>query len=154
MPVLTFSVPETPRGKDGAGRLGLRGRDAPFDNHTGESFGRESFAMARTVETDLTRLLGIQNPIMIAGMGGTTMAELAAAGGNAGGIGTLGAIPLINDPEGMRKEIQKTKALMPEGTPFGVDLLLPSAEEGARKTNKAVGNDTMDALVDVFIEEE
>ena len=38
--------------------------------------------------------------------------------------------------------------------PFGVDLLLPSAEEGARKTNKAVGNDTMDALVDVFIEEE
>ena len=60
----------------------------------------------------------------------------------------------INEPEGMRKEIQKTKALMPEGTPFGVDLLLPSAEEGARKTNKAVGNDTMDALVDVFIEEE
>ena len=110
--------------------------------------------MARTVETDLTRLLGIQNPIMIAGMGGTTMAELAAAGGNAGGIGTLGAIPLIDDPEGMRKEIQKTKALMPEGTAFGVDLLLPSAEEGARKTNKAVGNDTMDALVDVFIEEE
>ena len=37
-------------------------------------------------------------PIMTAGMGGVTLHELAAAASNAGGIGTLGAIPFTEKP--------------------------------------------------------
>ena len=39
------------------------------------------------METGLTKLLGIKYPIMCAGMGGVTGAELVAAVSNAGGIG-------------------------------------------------------------------
>ena len=35
---------------------------------------------------------------MTAGMGGVTLHELAAAASNAGGIGTLGAIPFTEKP--------------------------------------------------------
>ena len=55
----------------------------------------------------------------------------------------------------MRAEIKRTKALLNPGiTMFGVDLLLPSTDEGARKTNKGVGNDLLTQLCDVMIEEE
>ena len=48
----------------------------------------------------------------------------------------------------MRAEIKLTKALLNPGiTMFGVDLLLPSTDEGARKTNKGVGNDLLTQLV-------
>ena len=48
----------------------------------------------------------------------------------------------------MRAEIKRTKALLNPGiTMFGVDLLLPSTDEGARKTNKGVGNDLLTQLV-------
>ena len=50
--------------------------------------------------------------------------------------------------EEMRAEIKRTKALLnPDITMFGVDLLLPSTDEGARKTNKGVGNDLLTQLV-------
>jgi NAD(P)H-dependent flavin oxidoreductase YrpB (nitropropane dioxygenase family) len=92
---------------------------------------------------------------MTAGMGGVTLHELAAAASNAGGIGTLGAVPFTEKPEELRAEIKRTKALLNPGvTMFGVDLLLPSTDEGARKTNKGVGNDLLDTICDVMIEEE
>lgn len=40
------------------------------------------------VETDATRLLGIKNPILLAGMGRVSGAKLAAAVSNAGGMST------------------------------------------------------------------
>ena len=43
-----------------------------------------------TIRTPLCDMLGIQYPIMLAGMGGVSYAELAAAVSNAGGFGTLG----------------------------------------------------------------
>jgi hypothetical protein len=46
---------------------------------------------------------------MTAGMGGVTLHELAAAASNAGGIGTLGAIPFTQKPEELRAEIKRTK---------------------------------------------
>lgn len=92
---------------------------------------------------------------MTAGMGGVTLHKLAAAASNAGGIGTLGAIPFTQKPEELRAEIKRTKALLNPGvTMFGVDLLLPATGEGARKTNKGVANDLLDNICDVMIEEE
>ncbi|GIW42412.1 MAG: 2-nitropropane dioxygenase [Candidatus Binatia bacterium] len=66
-------------------------------------------------------LFGIEVPIVLAGMGGVSMAELVAAVSNAGGLGVIGAATL--DAEGLRREIRKTRELTDR--PFGVDLLAP-----------------------------
>jgi nitronate monooxygenase len=46
------------------------------------------------LHTKLCDLLGIQQPILLAGMGGASTPELAAAVSNAGGLGILGAAAL------------------------------------------------------------
>ena len=56
---------------------------------------------------------------MLAGMGGVSYNELAAAVSNAGGIGTIGAAPL--SPDEMAFEIAETAKATDK--PFGVDLL-------------------------------
>jgi enoyl-[acyl-carrier protein] reductase II len=71
------------------------------------------------MKTRLTELLGIEHPVMLAGMGGVSYHQLAAAVSNAGGIGTLGAGAMSLDD--MIDEIAKTRALTDK--PFGVDLL-------------------------------
>src|SRR5256885_17101466 len=44
-----------------------------------------------TIETALTRLLGLQHPILLAPMGSAAGGKLAAAVSHAGGLGMLGA---------------------------------------------------------------
>ena len=66
------------------------------------------------VDSPLNEALGISVPIMCAGMGGITGAELAAAVSEAGGIGTIGAIGL--GPKGLRNEIQRIKKLTTKPT--------------------------------------
>jgi NAD(P)H-dependent flavin oxidoreductase YrpB (nitropropane dioxygenase family) len=103
----------------------------------------------RMVDSPLNKALGIQVPIMCAGMGGITGASLAAAVSEAGGIGTIGAIGL--GPDGLRTEIHKIKKLT--NKPYGVDLLLPQVGGAARKTNKDYTGGQLGALVDVMLEE-
>ena len=43
-----------------------------------------------SLRTPLCDLLGVEHPILLAGMGGVSYAELAAAVSNAGGYGVLG----------------------------------------------------------------
>jgi enoyl-[acyl-carrier protein] reductase II len=43
-----------------------------------------------SLRTPLCDILGVEHPIMLAGMGGVSYAELAAAVSNAGGYGVLG----------------------------------------------------------------
>ena len=71
------------------------------------------------MRTRLTEMLGIEFPVMLAGMGGISYHELGAAVSEAGGIGTLGASTMRDHelPEEMRKVRELTKK------PFGVDLL-------------------------------
>jgi len=113
--------------------------------------------MADGFETDLTRKLHIKYPIMCAGMGHVTGAELCAAVSNAGGIGTIGAIGM--SPEGCRAEVKRLKTMLDPGpsiagtVSFGLDLLLPQVGGNARKTNKDYTGGQLDALVDVMIEE-
>ncbi len=87
--------------------------------------------MSRPVlRTALCDLLGIEYPVISAGMGpvagGLTgpvaTAPLAAAVSNAGGLGVLGGAGF--SPEKLREEINHIRSLTDK--PFGVDLLLPS----------------------------
>jgi enoyl-[acyl-carrier protein] reductase II len=64
-------------------------------------------------------LLGVEHPVMLAGMGGVSYSALAAAVSNAGGYGCLGASTMSSDQ--LAQEIAATRALTSK--PFGVDLL-------------------------------
>jgi enoyl-[acyl-carrier protein] reductase II len=73
------------------------------------------------LRTPLCDLFGIDYPVLLAGMGGVSMAPLVAAVSNAGGLGIMGAANL--SPDGLRDEIRRTKQLTQK--PFAVDLLAP-----------------------------
>src|SRR6185369_15390452 len=76
------------------------------------------------VRTPICDLFGIEYTILLAGMGGVSMAPLVAAVSNAGGLGVMGAAAL--SPESLRVETRKTKALTKR--PYAVDLLAPLPE--------------------------
>jgi len=71
------------------------------------------------MRTRLTDLLGVEHPVMLAGMGGVSYADLAAAVSSAGGFGCLGASTMGNDK--MVEEMAAVRAVTDK--PFGVDLL-------------------------------
>ena len=71
-----------------------------------------------TLHTPLCDLLGVKHPIMLAGMGGVSYAELVAAVSNAGGYGVLGMAG--RTPEFIRDEMRKVKSLTDK--PFGVNI--------------------------------
>ena len=72
-----------------------------------------------TIRTRLTEILGIEHPVMLAGMGGVSYHQLVAAVSEAGGFGCLGASTMPGDQ--MVDEIRAVNALTDK--PFGVDLL-------------------------------
>jgi NAD(P)H-dependent flavin oxidoreductase YrpB (nitropropane dioxygenase family) len=78
-------------------------------------------------DTRITRLLGIEYPIVQGGMRWAARAELAAAVGNAGGIGFISAHTQPT-PEHLAQEIRKVRELSPK--PFGVNLTLLPANTG------------------------
>lgn len=88
------------------------------------------------LHTPLCDLLEVKHPIMLAGMGGVSYAELAAAVTNAGGYGVLGMAG--QGPDFIRDQMRQVRKLT-DG-PFGVDLLAASPE-------------SLVASVDVIIEE-
>lgn len=81
--------------------------------------------MKNVLHTELCDILGIEYPIILAGMGNVCGPSLAAAVSNAGGLGVLGASPLM--PEEITEWIRKTRTLTDK--PFGVDLLMPAIVE-------------------------
>ncbi len=72
-----------------------------------------------SLHTPLCDLLKVEHPIMLAGMGGVSYAELCAAVSNAGGYGVLGMAG--TSPDFIREQMRKVKTLTDK--PFGVDLL-------------------------------
>ncbi len=80
------------------------------------------------MKTRLTEMLGIQHPVMLAGMGGVSYAPLVTAVSEAGGFGCLGASTMSN--ERMVSEIAAVATATDK--PFGVDLLtaMPGDLEG------------------------
>jgi enoyl-[acyl-carrier protein] reductase II len=71
------------------------------------------------MRTRLTDLLGIEHPVMLAGMGGVSYSELAAAVSEAGGFGCLGASTMGNAQMVTEMAAVRSKT----DKPFGVDLL-------------------------------
>ena len=71
------------------------------------------------MKTRLTELLGVEHPVMLAGMGGVSYSELVTAVSEAGGFGCLGASTMSTDR--MVDEIAAVKGATTK--PFGVDLL-------------------------------
>jgi len=85
-----------------------------------------------SLHTPLCDLLKIKYPILLAGMGGVSFAELCAAVSNAGGFGTLG---MAGRPSAeLKEQIAKVRDLTDK--PFGVDLLaaVPESLERAADT--------------------
>jgi NAD(P)H-dependent flavin oxidoreductase YrpB (nitropropane dioxygenase family) len=109
--------------------------------------------MARpTLRTPLCDLLGIEYPILLAGMARTSSGPLAAAVSNAGGLGVIGGLGYT--PKQMRDIIHEIKAnLADKDLPFGVDLALPQVGGSARKTNHDYTHGQLDELISVVIEE-
>jgi enoyl-[acyl-carrier protein] reductase II len=95
---------------------------------------QETRAMA--IRTPICDMLGIEHPILLAGMGGVSYAPLAAAVSNAGGYGVLGMAG--RDVREIRDNMREVRALSDK--PFGVDLLAATPEQ-------------LTAAVDVIISE-
>jgi enoyl-[acyl-carrier protein] reductase II len=76
------------------------------------------------MRTRLTELLGIDHPVMLAGMGGVSYSRLVSAVSEAGGFGCLGASTM--KPEEMVDEIRAVRAATDK--PFGVDLLTAAGD--------------------------
>jgi enoyl-[acyl-carrier protein] reductase II len=71
------------------------------------------------MKTRLTDILGIEHPVMLAGMGGVSYAPLVIAVSEAGGFGCLGASTMST--EHMVAEMAAVRSATDK--PFGVDLL-------------------------------
>jgi nitronate monooxygenase len=96
-----------------------------------------------TVRTRICDLFGIEHPIVLAGMGGASTPELAAAVSNAGGLGVLGAAAC--GPSKLREWIHRTRELTDK--PFGVDTLLPASVRRAQVLSDA-GEEQNEASLD------
>jgi len=81
-------------------------------------------------ETKLTKLLGIQYPIIQGGLQWLATSQLASAVSEAGGLGIISSLS-FPDRESLRKEIRRMRELTDK--PFGVNLsMLPELSTGDR----------------------
>jgi enoyl-[acyl-carrier protein] reductase II len=86
------------------------------------------------MRTRLTEMLGIEHPVMLAGMGGVSYHAVVAAVSDAGGFGTLGAATMSS--EMLDDEMGAVRAATDK--PFGVDLLAALPERMLDDAHKVV----------------
>lgn len=102
------------------------------------------------LRTPLCHVLGIQHPIILAGMARTSGGPLAAAVSNAGGLGVIGGLGYT--PSQLQSIIDELKShLHDQSLPFGVDLALPQVGGSARKTNHDYTHGQLDELIETAI---
>jgi nitronate monooxygenase len=103
------------------------------------------------LRTRICDLLGIEYPVLLAGMGptiggsnkGVAGPELVAAVSNAGGLGVLGGTGF--GPDEMEKEILRIRELTDK--PFGVDILLPVLGPSKGAADQMPSVDQMRAMI-------
>jgi NAD(P)H-dependent flavin oxidoreductase YrpB (nitropropane dioxygenase family) len=88
-----------------------------------------------TLRTKLCDILGIEHPVVLAGMGGVARHRLVAAVSEAGGLGIIGAATML--PDELRGEIRKVRELTDK--PFGVDILLPTSGTLPQNPGTSIG---------------
>ena len=138
--------------------------------------------MKQAFKTPLTEILGIDHPVMLAGMNVAAGPDLAAAVSNAGkslslslslsisthshtrsfslfhtmniSEGGVGTMGAIGwSVEFLKQQTDRLKSqLRDPDLPWGVDLLLPKVGEGARATNKDYTRGKLMLLVEAIIE--
>ena len=86
------------------------------------------------MHTRLTELLGIEHPVMLAGMGGVSYWQLVAAVSEAGGFGCLGASTMTTDE--MVEQVRQVREATDK--PFGVDLLTAMPGDMTAQVAKAI----------------
>jgi len=86
------------------------------------------------MRTSICDLLNIKYPILLAGMGGVSYAELCAAVSEAGGFGTLGMAGRSQSE--LKEEIKRVRDLTDK--PFGVDLLAAVPESLERAADAII----------------
>lgn len=82
------------------------------------------------ITTRLTKLLGIEHPLILPGMSWISTPQLVAAVSNAGGLGILATGPL--SAEETRKSIREIRELTDKPFGIGATLLMPGAKENAQ----------------------
>eukprot|EP01061_Rhynchopus_euleeides_P007205 TRINITY_DN1619_c0_g1_i2.p2 TRINITY_DN1619_c0_g1~~TRINITY_DN1619_c0_g1_i2.p2 ORF type:complete len:378 (+),score=153.42 TRINITY_DN1619_c0_g1_i2:60-1136(+) len=105
-------------------------------------------ASAQVLKTDMTELLRIRHPVLLAGMDSVSTAKVAAAVSNAGGLGSIGGGRMT--PKHLRNEIKELKEMLHDKTAFGVDLLLPQVGGKARKTNHDYTGGNLAELIEII----
>jgi enoyl-[acyl-carrier protein] reductase II len=86
------------------------------------------------MQTRLTELLGVEHPVMLAGMGGVSYHRVVAAVSEAGGFGCLGASVMPIDQ--MVAEMRAVRELTDK--PFGVDLLTAMPGDMVRQVERII----------------
>ena len=92
------------------------------------------------LQTKVTAGLGIQHPVLSAGMARVAQADLVAAVSDAGGMGCLGGLSYL--PDDLRNEIRKIRQLTDK--PFAVDLVVPE------ELLADVGSDVWKPVLDIW----
>lgn len=105
--------------------------------------------MHQRLRTPLCDLLGIDVPIVQAGMGYVARGELAAAVSEAGGLGVIGAASL--NAAGLRDEIRKVKDSTDR--PFGVDILFATVGRPASDDATVAFTREVQQQIDVVFEQ-
>jgi nitronate monooxygenase len=98
------------------------------------------------LKSRICEILGIEYPILLAGMGGASVPALAAAVSNAGGLGVLGAAAC--SPNQLRSWIRETRKLTDK--PFGVDTLLPASVRRDTSTQSGAPPESPMALLEEY----
>ena len=101
------------------------------------------------LQTPVCEILGIEYPIIQAGMGFIARGELAAAVSQAGGLGMIGSASL--SPDELRAEIRKVREQTDR--PFGVDILFATSRNPAADVATGQLAHSVQAHIDVVFEE-
>jgi enoyl-[acyl-carrier protein] reductase II len=80
------------------------------------------------MRTRLTEILDIEHPVMLAGMGGVSYADLVVAVSDAGGFGCLGASTMSDD----ELDAEMAEVRSRTDRPYGVDLLTAAGDQTAK----------------------